>query len=140
MALKTNFVRFITLAVLVLGAGAAAAQDELRKTFFKDVDVALAAADAADAKLLAPRSYGDGVDDYEAAEVGLERGRNIEYVRRKVSDAEENFNKAATAAELAQTVLAQVMKSRQDAANAKAPELSRDVWDKAQREFGSAIR
>jgi len=140
MALKTNFVRFITLAVLVLGAGTAAAQDELRNTFFKDVDVALAAADAADAELLAPRSYSDGVDDYEAAEVGLERGRNIEYVRRKVSDAEENFNKAATAAELAQTVLAQVMKSRQDAANARAPELSREVWDKAQREFSNAIR
>ena len=32
------------------------------------------------------------------------------------------------------------MKSRQDAANAKAPDLSSDIWDKAQREFGSAIR
>lgn len=140
MAFKTNFVRFMTLAALVWGASLAVAQDELRKTFFKDVDIALAAADEANAKLLAPRSYSDGVDDYEAAETGLERGRNIEYVRRKVSDAEENFNKATTAARLAQTVLAQVMKSRQDAANAKAPELSRDVWDKAQREFGSAIR
>jgi len=140
MASKTNFVIFTTFAVLVLGAGFAAAQDELRKTFFKDVDIALAAADEANARLLAPRSYSAGVEDYEAAEVGLERGRNIEYVRRKVSDAEENLTTAATAARLAQTVLAQVMKSRQDAANAKAPELSRDVWDKAQREFGNSIR
>jgi outer membrane protein OmpA-like peptidoglycan-associated protein len=33
-----------------------------------------------------------------------------------------------------------VIKSRQDAANARAPELSADLWEKAQREFGYAIR
>ena len=33
-----------------------------------------------------------------------------------------------------------ILKSRQDAANAKAPELSPDIWVKAQREFGYAIR
>lgn len=140
MASKTSFVRLILLAAILLGAGSATAQDELRRTFFKEADAARAAADELDARLLAPNSYSDGVEDYEAAEVGLERGRNIEYVRRKAGEAEQNFRTAATAAELAHTVLAQVMKSRQDAANARAPELARDVWDKAQREFGNAIR
>jgi outer membrane protein OmpA-like peptidoglycan-associated protein len=32
------------------------------------------------------------------------------------------------------------MKSRQDAANAKSPQMAPEIWDKAQREFGSAIR
>ena len=77
MALKTNFVRILMLAVLTLGASNAIAQDELRKIFFKNVDVARAAAEEANAKLLAPRSYSDGVEDYDAAEVGLKRGRNI---------------------------------------------------------------
>jgi len=140
MALKTNFVRILMLAALTLGAANAFAQDELRRTFFKDVDVARAAAEDANASLLSPRSFRDAMEDYEAAEVGLERGRNIEYVRRKVSDAEESFKTATTTAELAKTALSQVMKSRQDAANAQSPELSRDVWDKAQREFGNAIR
>ena len=140
MALKTNFVRILMLAVLTLGASNAIAQDELRKIFFKNVDVARAAAEEANAKLLAPRSYSDGVEDYDAAEVGLERGRNIEYVQRKTSEAEISFNTASKAARLAKTALSQVMKSRQDAANAKAPDLSREVWDKAQREFGNAIR
>lgn len=140
MASKTNFVRLILLAVLIAGAGSAAAQDELRKTFFKDVDAARTAADAVEARLYGPASYSDGAEDYRAAEVGLERGRNIEYVRRKAAEAEENFKKATESAKLARTVLSQVIKSRQDAANARAPELSRDVWDKAQREFGNAIR
>ena len=140
MASKTNFVRLLLLAVFLIGSGSAAAQDELRKTFFKEADAAKAAADALDASLLAPRSYSAGVDDYEAAELALQRGRNIEFVRRKAGEAEENFTTAAETAGLAKTALAQVMKSRQDAANARAPELARDVWDKAQKEFGNAIR
>ena len=140
MVSGTGFLRFSLLALFLLGAGTSAAQDELRRTFFKDADAARAAADELDARLLSPRAYKAGADDYEDAEVALERGRNIEYVRRKAGDAEENFKQAAETAELAQSVLAQVMKSRQDAANAKAPELAREVWDKAQREFGNAIR
>ena len=137
---KTGSMKFLALATLLVGAAGALAQDELRRTFFNGADAAREAADAVDARLLAPRSYAAGVDDYEDAEAGLERGRNVEYVRRKANDAEENFRTASAAAELAHTVLAQVMKSRQDAANARAPELARDVWDKAQREFGNAIR
>ena len=140
MASLPSFVRLLLLAVFVLGAGSAVAQDELRKTFFKDVDAARAAADAVNAYLLAPRSYSAAVKDYDAADVGLNRGRNIEYVRTKVGRAEKNFKTATTAAQLAKTVLSQVMKSRQDAANAKSPQLSPEIWDKAQREFGSAIR
>jgi outer membrane protein OmpA-like peptidoglycan-associated protein len=140
MASKTNFVRLLLLALVITGAGSAAAQDELRNTFFKDADAALTAADAVNARLYGPAAYSDGAEDYEAAEVGLQRGRNIEYVRRKTAEAAASFRQATQSAELAQTALSQVIKSRQDAANAKAPELSRDVWDKAQREFGLAIR
>ncbi|MBT8077366.1 MAG: OmpA family protein [Gammaproteobacteria bacterium] len=139
MALKSGFFR-VLLFSLLLGTATSQAQDALRETFFKEVDAALAAADAANASLLAPRSYGDGKEDYEAAATALERGRNIEYVRDKAKDAEEHLKTATKAAKLAQTVLAQVMKSRQDAANARAPELSREIWDRAQREFGTAIR
>ena len=137
---KFAWLRLTATILLVLCGSTAIAQDELRKTFFRDVDAALEAADKLNASLLAPRSYGEGKRDYEAAETGLQRGRNIEYVRGKAADAEAHFRTAEKAAQLAQTVLAQVMKSRQDAANARAPELSREIWEKAQREFGTAIR
>ena len=140
MASQSSFVRSLLLAIFVLWAGSSLAQDELRNTFFKEADAARAAADAVNSYLLAPRSYAAATKDYEAADAGLKRGRNIEFVRDKAASAVRHYNTATTAAELAQTVLSQVMKSRQDAANAKAPELSPDIWDKAQREFGSAIR
>jgi len=140
MASKTSLVRIFLLAAFLITAGTTSAQEELRRTFLSDAEAALKAADALDARLLAPDAYGEGIDAFEAAEEGLARGRNIEYVRRKAADAEENFKAAAKTAELARTALAQVMKSRQDAANARAPELARDTWDRAQREFGNAIR
>jgi OOP family OmpA-OmpF porin len=133
--------RWALIAALLLAtAGAFAQDDELRKTFFKEADAARAAADAADAKLLAPRSYARGMDEYRDAEYALERGRNIETVRSNAADAARHFDTATTAAKLASTALAQVMKSRQDAANARAPELATEIWDEAQRKFGDAIR
>jgi outer membrane protein OmpA-like peptidoglycan-associated protein len=140
MAVHQRIVRFVLVATLLLGLSNAYAQDELRKTFFKEADAAKAAADAADAQLLAPRSYARGMDEYKDAEYALERGRNIETVRSNAADAARYFKTATTAAELASTALAQVMKSRQDAANARAPEFSPEIWAEAQRKFGDAIR
>ena len=140
MAQKSLVVRALILTIFAFGAASAVAQDELRKTFFKEVDVAKLAADEANAELLSPKNHADGMKDYEAADVGLNRGRNIEYVRDKAAAAEQHFEAASKAAELASTVLSQVLKSRQDAANAEAPQLSPDIWDKAQKEFAYAIR
>lgn len=128
------------IAAALLGAATASAQNELRDTFFKEADAAKARADSLNAELLAPRSYSRGLDEYEDAEEALARGRNIEFVRSNAADATSYFNTAADAAQLASTALAQVMKSRQDAANARAPELSPDIWAEAQRKFGDAIR
>jgi outer membrane protein OmpA-like peptidoglycan-associated protein len=140
MVLHNKLLRCALICTLLLGLGNAYAQDELRETFFKEADAAKVAADAANAQLLAPRSYSRGLQEYNDAEVALERGRNIETVRSNAADAASNFNTAAAAAELAATALAQVMKSRQDAANARAPELSADIWTQAQRKFSDAIR
>ena len=140
MAVQQRMVRCVLIATLLLGLGNAHAQDELRKTFFKEADAAKASAESANAQLLAPRSYSRGMDEYNDAELALERGRNIETVRSNAADATRYFKTATTAAELASTALAQVMKSRQDAANARAPELSAEIWDQAQRTFGEAIR
>jgi len=132
--------RVILLGALALGAAGAHAQDELRSTFFKEADAAKAAADALDAEWLAPRSYERGMREYRDAESALERGRNIEVVRANAAEAAQYFNTAKDAASLARSALAQALKSRQDAANAKAPELSPDLWADAQDKFADAIR
>lgn len=140
MVAKAGFLKLVTLTLLLIAAASSHAQEELRNTFFKEADAALAAAESANAKLLSPRNYERGLKEYRDAESALQRGRNIEIVRSNAADATEYLRTATQKAELAATALAQVMKSRQDAANAKAPELSAEIWQKAQREFADAIR
>ena len=140
MVANPTLSRVFVMCTLMLGAMTALAQDELRETFFKEADAAKAAADDAEASWLAPRSYERGMKEYRDAESALERGRNIDFVRSNAAEATNHFKTAEEAASLARTALAQALKSRQDAANAKAPELADELWDEAQREFASAIR
>ena len=140
MVAKSTLPRLLMLGTLVLGAVSALAQEELRNTFFKDADAAKTAADAVEAEWLAPRSYERGMKEYRDAESALERGRNIDYVRSNAAEATNHFETAQEAASLARTALAQALKSRQDAANAKAPQLSAELWAQAQRKFSDAIR
>jgi outer membrane protein OmpA-like peptidoglycan-associated protein len=140
MVAKADFVKLLFLSLILLSSTSGYAQEELRNTFFKEADAAKAAADAANAELLSPRNYERGAKEYGDAETALQRGRNIEFVRSNAADATKYFTTAAEKAQLAKTALAQVMKSRQDAANARAPELSADIWREAQRKFGDAIR
>ena len=52
MVARTNFARLVFVAFALLMAGQGFAQDELRKTFFRDADAAKAAAEAVQASLL----------------------------------------------------------------------------------------
>lgn len=139
MGQKITFAKLVILS-LVMFTASAFAQNELRATFFKDADAALAAADAVNAKLFAPKSYERGMREYREAEDLLERGRNIERVRSHAGDATNYLKTASESAQLAQTALAQAIKSRQDAANALAPELSAEIWSSAQRKFQQSIQ
>jgi OOP family OmpA-OmpF porin len=140
MVAKSRLVKLVILGAVLLAASSGLAEDELRKTFFKDADAALAAADAVNAKLYAPKNYESGMKEYRTAEDYLARGRNIEHVRSNAADAVDYFETAKAAASLAQTALAQAIKSRQDAANAHAPKLAPDLWDDAQQKFVRAVQ
>jgi len=140
MVAKTGLIRLVILGVALLAAGNGYAQDELRRTFFKEADAAKAAAEAVNAKLYAPKSFTSGMKEYRDAEGLLERGRNIDYVRSNTADAVRYFRKATQSAQLARTALAQAIKSRQDGANAQAPKLAPELWSDAQQEFIRAVQ
>ena len=95
MVVKVRLTQFAAATVLLLASSASFAQGELRDTFFKEADAAKAAAEAANAKLLAPRNYERAVDEYRDAEEALQRGRNIETVRSNAGDAATYYKIAA---------------------------------------------
>ena len=140
MVAKNSIVKFVILSIVLLTAGSGYAQDELRRTFFRDADAAKASADALEAKDFAPKSYASGMKEYRTAEDALRRGRNIEYVRSNAADATAYFTAAAKTAQMSRTILSQSRKSRQDGANARAPELATDNWIEANKKFVRAIQ
>ena len=87
MAANSSFVRLLVVGAFLFSTGSSLSQEELRNTFFKNADAALAEADAVNGKLLAPRSYEKGAKAYALAEAGLARGRNVQYLRDRTAVA-----------------------------------------------------
>lgn len=135
-----KFSRYIGTALIASVLALPAHAQELRDTLFKTADASLAAANAVDAKVLGPRNFERGMDEYESASEALKRGRNIDSIRSRLQKATRYFDEARKAAELARISLASVIKTRQDARSADALTLSKPIWDDAERQFLGAVQ
>jgi OmpA-OmpF porin, OOP family len=113
---------------------------DLRGTLFAEADSARAAAVEAEAPLLAPDAFGRGRDAYASAEADLERGRNMDRIRNRLADSARAFNQAAEAAEIARITLASLIKTRDDALNARADAFAGDLWRRGEDVFSNAMR
>ncbi len=129
----------ILLCIAALIAVHAAAQD-VRTTLFAEADAARTAAVDADAPMLAPNTFGKGIEAYAAAESDLERGRSMERIRSRLGEAARAFKQAAEAAEIAKISLASLIKTRGDAVNASAETFAADQWRRAEESFTGAMR
>ncbi|MEL6448258.1 MAG: OmpA family protein [Pseudomonadota bacterium] len=129
----------IATLTLCLALASTAGAQALRDSLFAEADRAYQSARDANAALLAPRNFERGQKAYQQAEQGLERGRNVEYIRSRLSDATSRFNESAESAALTRTTLAATIKTRQDARAAEAPILSQPIWEDAEEAFGRAI-
>jgi OmpA-OmpF porin, OOP family len=129
--------RALLTAGLLIVATPALTQ-EPRDTLFRDTDARLDEARAANAELLAPESFERGMERYEAAEQDLARGRSVERIRAELAEASKQFERAIESSEIARVTLAALLKTRDDALNADAPTFATDLWEDAERAFGSA--
>ena len=117
----------------------AMAQD-LRDTLFAETDLALEAARNANASLLSPRLFADGLEAYAAAESDLERGRNLDRIRNRLNTAITAFTNSAEASEIAEITLASLIKTRDDAIQALADNFAAELWADAEEMFDSTAR
>jgi hypothetical protein len=72
---------------------------------FGAVDASKTAADAVQAKLLAPAAYADALEIYMSAGDTLAKGKDMDRVREETAEAKVLFDKATDAAKLAQVTL-----------------------------------
>ncbi|HUF74428.1 MAG TPA: OmpA family protein [Gammaproteobacteria bacterium] len=131
----------VTLASLALAVAAAAAMGQnLRGSLFQTADQRLAAAEAANAELLAPSGFEDAMERYAEAEEDLARGRNIERIRSALAEAVRLFDQAIESSEIAEITLASLLKTREDSLSADAPTFASELWAEAEESFDETTR
>ena len=117
----------------------APAQD-LRTPLFQAADTALAAAEGADAQVLAPVAWEAGMRAYTAAEDDLARGRSINRIQGRLADAEAAFNRAAATATAAAAAFATLLQTRRQTLDARADVFAVDLWNDAEDAFRAVSR
>ncbi len=138
--IATNSVRLaLVLAACFVLAGQAAGQD-LRATLFGEVDAVMAQGTAARADILAPKSWGSGMEKYASAERKFADGKNIDDIKKDLSAASGSFRSAIKATDLAALTLATPLKARDDAAKVEAAKSAATLWSQAEAKFAEAGR
>lgn len=138
--------RVLSILVFIAASSAAGLQaaqntevmEELRHSLFAAANDALARANDVKANLLSPTRYADGAEYYRKAESTLERGGNIESIRRDLDESVESFLHAAEHAELAATTFATALAARADAMSAGAETYASEEWEEAKDTFVDA--
>lgn len=136
--MHTSRLFLLTVAVLLVCYLPPLSAQDMRATLFKDADAALEEAKEVHADLLAPRSFNQGMKYYREAEEDLNKGKNLEDIRKKVGAAITNFQQALKATKLAEVTFVSSTAARNDALAVSAPDYAQELWRKAEERFDQA--
>src|SRR5882672_2475601 len=127
-----------TLSFLLCGLALAQSQQAIRDQLFGATDALKKEADALHASVLAPEAYGEAMKLYQEAGDTLEKGKDIEGVRKDLSEADGHFKKATEASKLAQVTFKDTLAARADAEKAEAAKYMAKDWGKAEQALQAA--
>lgn len=128
------------LIFIMLALSATMHAQDLRQSLFKEADIALKEANEANALLLSPDNYEEGMERYQDATKALRDGDNLQDIRKKLSEAVSFFNKATEATKLAKVTFTSALAARDDAIQAQAPQFAPEKWKDAEDEFKGAAQ
>jgi len=123
--------------LILLSAGNAMAQD-LRATLFAETDGLMKEALAAEAPLLAPKSYAAAQKAYATAEKDVSAGR-ADKAEPQLARANAALLAALEASELAAVTFADTLDAREKADNANAQRYAAGLWAKGEKNLGKAV-
>lgn len=130
------YLRAVYALILALACTAAAYAQSAR---VEALGAVLDARRAEGIDVLSPRNFQAASEAHAAAVKDLERGRSGERINARVEQAEASLDRAVKAAEAARQLLSSVIKAREDALTAKAPQYAADVWARASNRFRDAM-
>lgn len=130
----------LLIALITLSTPTSAAMTSMRAPLFGAADEARAAADALNARLLAPSSYADGASQYERADDAFKRAGSVDSIRRYLAKAEARFTKSAEAAGIAAHALETTIRARADALKTDTASFAPKEWKDGENAFSQATR
>ncbi len=126
----------IFFSISCAGKGLQAESEEaVRGPLFKTADAVLKKAQDNRADFFAPKSFSEGMSDYEAAEKALAEGESVNKIQNGVEGAIEHFKRAVSVAEKAENLFADTILAREDALSAEVSKYTPDLWQKAEEKF-----
>ena len=134
-----RLVLYALVLCLLPGAISIYAAQPVKQQLFREADLALKAARAAQAQLLAPRSYEKAMKYYNNAQSKFDRGKNLDSIRSDLNDATQYFKKARSESQIASKELGPLIKTRDDAAKVDAAKHAPDLWNRAEDNFSKAM-
>jgi hypothetical protein len=127
-----------TLCALLSGVAFGQSQQAIRDQLFGATDALKKEADAVHASALAPTAYGEAMELYHEAGDTLEKGKDMDAVRKDLSEADGHFKKATEAAKLAQVTFKDTLTARAAAEKAEAAKYAAKDWGKAEESLKAA--
>jgi outer membrane protein OmpA-like peptidoglycan-associated protein/exonuclease VII small subunit len=139
-----NVIQAITIAcITMLFVANAAGQDKAAKTdvktvLFMDANAAKKEAQNANSAILAPSNFEQAMELYRNAETNLQKGENLDDIRKDLRESVAFFQKAIDATKLADVTFPNTMKARRDAYKMGSAKFSSELWKDAEEKFNGA--
>ena len=132
--------KYIALLLSVVASGALFAQSQqaIHDQIFGDTDAVKKQAEDLNAKILAPKSYAEGMEVYLSAVDVMEKGKDLGRVREELAEAKGHFQHAVEASNLARTTFTQVLAARAAAEKAEAAKYVAKDWQRAEEALTGA--
>jgi outer membrane protein OmpA-like peptidoglycan-associated protein len=128
----------MTMLFVVNAAGQDKAENDVKTVLFKDANAVMQKAQIANASILAPSNYNQAMELYHKAETNLQKGDNLDDIRKDLRESVALFQKAIEATKLAEVTFPNTMKARRDAYNMGSAKFSSELWKEAEEKFNGA--
>jgi len=105
-----------------------------------DIEHVMNDAQALQVNVLSPNVFQDAQKNFEKAKSDLAKGKDVKGISKNLSKAEELLASAIKNAKEAKKQLPYIIKAREDAISAEAPEFAMDLFDQAEKFFLNAMK
>lgn len=114
--------------------------DNMHDALFSTIDDKMIEANKLNAKVLSPTNYNKAAGLYKSASERLQKGQNIDKIRKDITKSTGHIDKAIEFSKIAKVSFTKQIKARQDAIKANAEKFAGKEWLKAEDKFRNAAK